>query len=76
MFEQKWFPFVYLDNVLIKDMINHSKEGWEIDSLLSKISENVKRLLTSLNPTKKSILYYRDHADIFETAFKRYLEDD
>lgn len=76
MFVQKWFPFAYLDNALIKDMINYSKEGWEIDSLLPKISDNVKHLLESSNPIRKSIPYYSEHADIFEIAFQRYLEND
>ena len=76
MFEQKWFPFAYLDNALTKDMIGHSREGWDIDSLLPKISNNVKRLLKNLSPIRKSIPYYSDHADIFEAAIQRYIEDD
>jgi len=41
-----------------------------------KIANNVKHLLQNLNPIKKSIPYYSDHADIFEAAIQRYLEDD
>lgn len=76
MFAQKWFPFSYLDNGLIKEMIMHAKEGWDMDSLLLKIVDNVKRLLNETNPIKKSVPYFAEHSKILESAMDRFQNGD
>ena len=75
-FDQKWFPFVHLDNDIIREMIAHAKQGWLIDDLLPKIVENVKRLLREDPIDRKAIPAFVDHADILHTAVERYLADD
>jgi len=75
-FDQKWFPFVHLDNDLICEMIAHAKQGWHIDGLLPKIVNNVKRLLRDDPIDQKHIPAFVDHADILRTGVERYLADD
>lgn len=74
--DQKWFPFAHLDNEIVKQMISHAGEGWDIDELLPKITDNVKRLLKDNNPAKKSFSYITVHSEIFEKAFERYINED
>jgi hypothetical protein len=76
IFDQKWFPFSHLDNDLIKKMIFHAREGWNIDDLLPKILENIRRLLEQNNPTKKKDSYFHEHSKVFEKGFERYLDQD
>lgn len=76
MFEQKWFPFAHLDNTLLKEMINHAKEGWNIDHLLPRIADNVIHLLHECNPINNSIPYYAEHAELFNRAIEGYLKGD
>ena len=75
-FRQKWFPFVHLDNTLLREMISHAKEGWQIDDLLPKISAHVQRLLkdSPLNDEKYPVL--AEHAEILATSVERYLAGD
>lgn len=74
--DQKWFPFAHLDNEIINQMISHAREGWDINELLPKITDNVKRLLKDNNPVQKSFRYKSEHSEIFEKAFERYLDED
>lgn len=75
-FVQRWFPFVYLDNDLLREMISHAREGWQIDDLLPKISANVKRLLNDSPLTAKTAPAFAEHSEILTTAIERYLAAD
>jgi hypothetical protein len=76
LFGQKWFPFVHLGNTLLREMISHAKEGWQIDDLLPKISAHVHGLLkdSPLNAEKYPVLV--DHAEVLATSVERYLAGD
>lgn len=76
MFHQRWFPFAYLKNSILKKMISHARENWEIDELLPKIVDNVKQILNENNPINKSSPYFVEHADLLDRAIERYLADD
>lgn len=75
-FVQRWFPFVYLDNDLLREMISHAREGWQIDDLLPKISVNVQRLLKEMPLTAKTAPAFAEHAEILTAAVNRYLAGD
>lgn len=75
-FHQRWFPFSYIKKSILKKMILHAKNNWNIDDLLPEISENVKQVLTSSNPINLSSPYFTEHADLLKTAIERYLADD
>jgi len=75
-FQQRWFPFAYLNNSILKRMISHAEKNWNIDEILPKIADNVRQLLKENNPINKSSPYFAEHADLFDHAIERYLADD
>lgn len=75
-FSQKWFPFAHLDNGIIREMISHVREGWQIDELLPKISANVLLLLRERPLSSFEQPYFTEHKDVFSTASERYLAGD
>jgi|SRR5712692_2339597 len=75
-FAQKWFPFVHLDNTLLREMISHARQGWQIDELLPKISANVERLLKEAPLSTKTDPVLQGHAEILTRAVDRYLAND
>jgi len=75
-FQQRWFPFAYLNDSILKRMILYAKNNWKIDELLPKIVDNVKQLLKKNNPVNKSSPYFAEHADLIDRAIERYLTDD
>jgi hypothetical protein len=75
-FTQKWFPFSYLDNNLLGEMISFARENWNLDDLLSKIDDNVLRLLDKYELVDKSIPYVLEHQDILERAIERFKAND
>ncbi len=76
IFTQKWFPFSYLDDKLIKKMVSHAKEGWEINDLLVDINKNVLNLLKKTPLGGKLSTYLEEHKEIIDKALERYLESD
>ena len=76
MFTQKWFPFTYLDDDLLKQIINHAKNKWNVDELLPKIVENIKKLINESDPLSVNKPQLDEHLDIFKRAQERYLDDD
>ncbi|RJP23512.1 MAG: hypothetical protein C4520_06030 [Candidatus Abyssobacteria bacterium SURF_5] len=75
-FAQKWFPFVYLDDQLIRDMISHARAGWQIDELLPKVSANVGRLLETSPLIERKDLVFAEHIEMLKTSVERYLAGD
>jgi len=75
-YQQRWFPFAYLNESILKRMILHAKNNWNIDKLLPRIVDNVKQLLNENNPINKSSSYFAEHTDLFDRAIERYLADD
>ncbi len=75
-FDQKWFPFTYLDNDILIEMIKHANQGWIIDDLLPRISENVKKILQSIDSLKQNEPYFNEHAEMIDQSVERYLADD
>jgi hypothetical protein len=76
IFSQKWFPFSYLDDKLIKKMISHAREGWEIDDFLLEIHKQVVKLIKESLFVDGLSLNFDEHKVIIEKAIERYLEGD
>ena len=76
IFSQKWFPFSHLDDKLIKKMVSHAKEEWEIDDLLPEIHGDVISLLEKAPLSGKSGECFEEHKEIIDKAIERYLEAD
>lgn len=76
MFAQKWFPFTYLDDMLLRKIINHVKQGWDIDDLLPQIKENIIKLLNESKPFDKNTPFFSEHSEIIEHAIEKYKNDD
>lgn len=73
---QKWFPFSYLDDTLVKKIVSHAREDWNIDDLLPEIHQDVLRLLDKGPLTAKSTPYFEEHREIIDKAIERYLGGD
>lgn len=76
MFAQRWFPFIYLDDKVIKKMITHATQGWDLDDLLPDIKENILKFLEEAKPFDKSSLYFGEHTSLIEHAIDRYKQGD
>lgn len=75
-FDQKWFPFAHLEDGVIKEMISHARQGWQIDDLLPKIVQNLKELLRMDPLEGRTGTVFTAHLDILRAAVERYLADD
>jgi hypothetical protein len=76
LFAQRWFPFIYLDDDIVKKMILYAREGWRLDDLLPNIRENILKLLSVSNLFGKSNSFFEEHADLIERAIDRYKNED
>jgi hypothetical protein len=76
LFSQKWFPFMTLKNETVKDMISHANNGWDIDVLIEKISNELAEMLPIALERWKTNDLFKDEMQFFETAAKRFLEED
>ncbi|MBI3166711.1 MAG: hypothetical protein HYZ24_18655 [Chloroflexi bacterium] len=76
MFEQRWFPFIYLNNSLIKKMILCGEVQSQIDNLLPEIRENILLLFEEANIFDRPTPYFEDHASLIDRAIDRYKNGD
>lgn len=76
LFQQRWFPFAYLGDSVIKKIISHAENNWDIDEFIPEIADNVKRLLKENNPIDRSSPYFTEHAVLLDQAVERYLAGD
>jgi hypothetical protein len=76
LFQQRWFPFAYLGDSVIKKIISHAENNWNIDEFIPEIADNVKRLLKENNPIDRSSPYFTEHAVLLDQAVERYLAGD
>jgi hypothetical protein len=71
-----WFPFITLKAETILSILNHDKEGWNIDDLLPKIqTEVLKRLPDSLKSWSK-IKSFEPHMEFILKAAEHYQNND
>jgi hypothetical protein len=76
LFSQKWFPFAYLNETLIKEMLVYAKEGWNIDDLLPKIKENILSLVSEAEPFEEKDPIFAEHIEILKHAIDKYKNED
>ncbi|MEK6775495.1 MAG: hypothetical protein AABY87_01275 [bacterium] len=74
--KQKWFPFIYLGQPLLKRMIEHVRAGWQLDDLLDEIATETKCLLEESRAVWRDNPYISDHVELIERAADRYLNND
>lgn len=74
--EQRWFPFIYLDDEIIKKMIMYGKHQWNLDDLLPKIKDNILRLIEKSNIFNKPSSYFEEHSNLIIHAIDKYKSDD
>jgi len=71
-----WFPFITLNNDLINSIINHNREGWNIDDLLPKIQEDVLKRLPDGLKAWANIKAFALHMDFISKAAEHYQKND
>lgn len=76
LFQNGWFPFITLNNDLISGIINHNREGWNVDDLLSQIQENVLKRLPDGLETWAHIKAFEPHMDFIFKAAEHYQKND
>ena len=76
LLEQQWFPFISLKRRTIEKLINHAKNGWNIDELIEPISVEVDELVPSLLKKWERKRFFQGHFPILRKAAERYLEKD
>ena len=76
LLQNGWFPFITLDNELINSIVNHNREGWNIDELLPKIQEDVLKRLPDGLKTWANVKAFEPHMDFISKAAERYQEND
>jgi hypothetical protein len=71
-----WFPFITLNNDLINSIINHNREGWNIDDLLPKIQEDVLKRLPDGLKSWANIKAFEPHMEFISKAAEHYQKND
>ena len=76
LFAQGWFPFAALSPSLLKEMVSHAENRWEIDDLLPKITDEVKESLREWIEQWAKNSSYKDHISLLKTAAERFFDSD
>lgn len=76
LFENGWFPFITLNYDLIRSVLSHNKESWNVDDLLPNIQADVlKRLPDGLKSWAK-VKAFEPHMDFISKAVGHYQNSD
>ena len=76
LFAQGWFPFAALSPSLSKEMVRYAENGWAIDDLLPKITDEVKESLNTWIEQWAKNSSYKDHISLLRTAAERFFGSD
>ena len=76
LFVQGWFPFASLSSSLSKEMVSYAENGWEIDDLLPKVTDEVKESLSKWIEQWAKNSSYKDHIRLLRTAAERFFGSD
>lgn len=76
LFAQGWFPFAALSPSLSKEIAGHAENGWEIDDLLPKVTDEVKESLSKWIEKWSKNSSYKDHISLLRTAAERFFGSD
>jgi hypothetical protein len=72
----KWFPFVGLGNETIKQMLNHLREGWDLDDLTDGVVTEVQGKLPAFIRAWKRHPSFVGHMGILDRAAERFAARD
>ncbi len=73
---QRWYPFVGLDDRLLRQMITHARNQWEIDELLPRITDHLNKHLDGALARWACHDVFSEHIEILNRAAERYRESD
>jgi hypothetical protein len=76
LFSQGWFPFIHLGQPLLTKMLEHIRNGWNVDELLPEFRVDVKALIRAEDAIWRDKPSMKDHAPLLERAAERYLDED
>jgi hypothetical protein len=76
LFQNGWFPFITIHNDLISSIINHNREGWNVDDLLPGIEKDVLQRLPDGLKTWAHIKAFEPHMDFISKAAEHYQKND
>ena len=76
LFQNGWFPFIALKNQLVDNIINHIREGWNVDDLLPQIQRDLLERLPNGLKTWGSIKAFKSHIDFISKAAEHYRNKD
>jgi hypothetical protein len=74
--DQKWFPFISLNADLIREIINHAKNSWEIDDLLPKIQSYIDADIERLEKKWTNMSILEAHHPFIQKAISHYKSGD
>jgi hypothetical protein len=77
LFRQDWFPFRLLPIDIVKVMLNHAAEGWDVDEMLQEPSvlDAIRNLADPASPFLQPVAF-ADHRDLIAHAFERFRAGD
>lgn len=75
-FAQSWFPFIGLRNELVRELANYALEGWNIDDLVPKISQDVEDSCDRWKAAWSQRQFFADHIEVLSTAIERFRAGD
>lgn len=67
-FASRWFPFTALPGEVVDEMVNHAREGWDIDDVLPRVLQAVKAQLPDLRKLVASSPMFQRHRKILSEA--------
>jgi len=73
---QQWFLFVGLSEGLLRDIISHVRENWDVDRLLPRMSEEAQVLASSLVERCDQLDAFVPHSRVLALAFKHFKQGD
>ena len=76
LFSAKWFLFSGLSDTLIRKMIGHVQERWNLDELLDEIVAEVKQRIPAMLSSWKKQPAIAHHFRVVDVAIARFLADD
>lgn len=76
LLQNGWFPFITLRNDIVVSILNHNREGWNIDDLLPKIQEDVLKRLPDGLKTWANIKAFEPHMGFISKAAEHYQKND
>lgn len=76
LFKQQWFPFISLRRNTVRRMINHVRNGWEIDELLPDIHNEILDNVDERICRWKHSSMFAPHIELLKHAIDRFKDGD